>query len=104
MRDYPIRCSASDCAELAEFKIAAGWSDGTTQELKSYGFACHAHLEQAYRRAAESRARCRLTEGETLQSLGVYRLHYGRRDRELERLCELDERLARQVQNLETGA
>ena len=40
--------------ELAIYKIAAAWSDGTSRELKNYGLACETHRDSVTRRGAPS--------------------------------------------------
>jgi hypothetical protein len=85
-----VCCTAEGCQEPAQFKIAAEWSDGTTKELKTYGLACESHLELLFRRSREKQRACRLAEGETLGSPGIFRIEGGRRDRELVRLPDLE--------------
>ncbi len=96
MPSYPIRCYTGGCPELAVYKIAARWSDGVTQELKTYALACSACLPEAFRRSCVKQAACRLAPGETLESPGIYELVRGRRDPQLVRRVELEggERLA----------
>ncbi len=91
MRPYPVCCSG--CGRPAAYKIAARWSDGVTHELKTYGLACEDCLAEWYRRGRERQAACRLAPGETLGPPGIYELARGRRDRELTRRTELEERL-----------
>src|SRR5438128_1676474 len=94
MPPYPILCYSAGCGRLAEFKIAAHWSDGLTSELKTYGLACRDCLPHWFRRACLSKAACRLAPGETLGSPNIYRLDRGRRDQRLERMVELETQLA----------
>jgi hypothetical protein len=75
---------------LAVYKIAARWSDGSTEELKTYALCCEKCLADWHRRSCAKQAACRLARGETLERPGVYRLEGGRRDRELQRLRELE--------------
>jgi hypothetical protein len=93
MPSYPVLCYTRGCGRPAEYKIAAAWSDGVTGELKCYGLACAGCVGSWFRRARESQRRCRLVAGETLQPPGVYRLNRASRDRELQRLPEVEERL-----------
>jgi hypothetical protein len=81
---------------LAIYKIAARWSDGVTEELKTYALSCAECLADCFRRSRKKQASCRLAVGETLESPGVYRLDPGKRDRSLERLRDLEETLSRQ--------
>ncbi len=91
MTAYPVRCSG--CGKPAVYKIAAAWSDGVTRELKTYGLSCDDCLAEGFRRGRERQAACRLAPGETLGPPGVYELSRGRRDPELTRRTELEERL-----------
>jgi hypothetical protein len=91
--DVTVRCSDQECAERpARYKIAAVWIGGGYRELKTYGFADDACLERVYRAAAARAARISLAEGEELGPLGVYELDFERRDRELVRRVDLEER------------
>jgi hypothetical protein len=85
MSPYPVLCYAPGCGRPARFKIAARWSDGTTEELKTYALACDECLEQLFATAGEKRAACRLAPGESLDPPAVYVLARGTRDRELVR-------------------
>ena len=44
MPPYPVLCSCPCCGQPAVYKIAARWSDGVTQELKTYALSCEACL------------------------------------------------------------
>ena len=90
MPTYPVICYAPGCPNLAAFKIAARWSDGLTQELKTYYLACAACLPKLYASAVTKRAACRLAPGETLDEPGIYELHRGERDKTLKRRAELE--------------
>jgi hypothetical protein len=83
---YQPCCSAADCKNPAVYKIAAPWSNGTSHELKNYGLACESHRDAQLTRAQLHRTGLRLAEGETLGTVGVYRLASGKRDAELTRL------------------
>jgi hypothetical protein len=91
MLPYSVRCY--QCGAPAKYKIAARWSDGVTQELKTYGLACEGCLAAWFRRSCERQAACHLAPGERLEAPGVYELMRGRRDRELIRHTELEKRL-----------
>jgi hypothetical protein len=91
MSPYPLCCYR--CGQPAIYKIAARWSDGVTQELKTYGLACENCLAEWFQRSRERQAACRLAPGETLDKPGIWELTRGRRDRELTRRTELEERL-----------
>jgi hypothetical protein len=91
MLPYALCCYR--CGAPAIYKIAARWSDGITQELKTYGLACANCLAESLSSSRQRRAACRLAAGETLEAPGVYELARGRRDRELVRRTELEEHL-----------
>jgi hypothetical protein len=90
MKPYPVLCYAAGCPRPAAYKIAARWSDGITDELKTYSLACDECLAALFERAAEKRAACRLAPGETLEAVGIYDLHRGERDRGLKRRTDLE--------------
>jgi hypothetical protein len=85
---YPVRCYTHGCEELAVYKIAARWSDGVTQELKTYALTCSGCLAEWFRRSRAKQAACRLAPGETLQSPDIFELVRGRRDSQL--ICRDD--------------
>jgi len=93
MPTYPVRCHTPGCEELAVYKIAARWSDGVTQELKTYGLTCATCLAESFRRSRVKQAACRLAPGETLESPGIYELVRGRRDPQLGRRTDLEQSL-----------
>jgi hypothetical protein len=68
------------------YKVAAPWSNGTSHELKNYGLACDDHRNSMLARAQLHRQGLLLAEGETLGSVGLYRLAPGKLDAELTRL------------------
>jgi hypothetical protein len=90
MSPYPVRCYSPGCSAPAAFKIAARWSDGLTDELKTYSLACHECLATQFANALARRAACRLAPGETLDAPGVYEMARGDRDRVLKRRPELE--------------
>lgn len=85
MSSYPVLCYAPGCGRPAAFKIAARWSDGLTQELKTYSLACPACADGLLARAVAKQAACRLAPGESMDVAGVFALARGARDRELVR-------------------
>lgn len=95
MPAYPIRCYQKGCGELAFYKIAARWSDGRTEELKTYALSCAACLPEQFRQSCAKQAACRLAPGEILEPPGIYRLERLQRDQQLARARELEEQLAR---------
>lgn len=94
LENYAIRCHAPGCAREAQYKIASHWSDGVTSELKTYSLCCEECLPVQFRLSREKQQACRTAPGETLDLPGIYRLHRGARDRQLQRLGEVEERLA----------
>jgi hypothetical protein len=94
MPSYPVRCYTRGCEELAVYKIAARWSDGVTQELKTYALCCSACLAEWFRRSRSKQAACRLAAGETMESPGIYELIRGRRDPQLIRRDDLERNLS----------
>lgn len=86
-----VRCSVPGCKEPAAYKIAAPWSDGQFAELKTFGHACPDHLGVIFREAEERKAEYRLSPGEAVEELGIYRFEPGKRDRQLQRLWGLEE-------------
>jgi hypothetical protein len=94
MPSYPIYCYTPDCGELAQYKIAARWSDGLTEELKTYALSCPRCLADWFARARVKQAACRRAPGEILDPPGIFLLGRGKHDRELERRPDLEAQLA----------
>ena len=94
MPAYPVLCYRPGCNQPAQYKIAARWSDGKTQELKTYALSCAECLPDWFRKSREKQAACRLAPNETLEPPGIYSLQRGQRDLNLQRLTELEEQLA----------
>jgi len=90
MPPYPIYCYRPGCGKPAVYKIAARWSDGVTQELKTYALSCADCLPDWFRRSREKQAACRLAPGEILEAPGIYTLERGRRDAQITRLLDLE--------------
>jgi hypothetical protein len=93
MIQYPVLCYTPGCGKRAEYKIAARWSDGVTEELKTYGLTCEEHLAEWFHRSREKQLACVKAKGETLDPPGVYEVVHGRRDRQLKRLPEKEQEL-----------
>ncbi len=93
MPSYPVLCYSPGCTRLAAYKVAACWSDGITDELKTYSLACPECLAVLYENAGVKRAACRLAPGETLEEPGIYELHRGGRDKALTRCPQLEREL-----------
>jgi hypothetical protein len=94
MPAYQVFCYSKDCKNLAQYKIAARWSDGVVSELKTYGLCCEECLPQWFQRGLDHHRACQLTPGETLEAPGIFRLQHGQRDQALERVTELEGRLS----------
>jgi hypothetical protein len=94
MPPYPVPCYRCGCEQPAAYKIAARWSDGVTEELKTYALCCEACLAELYARSRAKQAACRLAAGETLEAPGIYELARGRRDAQLARRGDLEESLS----------
>jgi hypothetical protein len=93
MPPYPITCTSKGCQNLAEYKIAARWSDGLIGELKTYALCCAGCLETSFRESLRKQAACRLAPGESLEPPGIYHLERGQRDKKLQRQEELERHL-----------
>jgi hypothetical protein len=89
---YLVLCTTEGCKTPAQYKIAAVWSDGSTEELKTYGLCCDEHLEAQLHQSRDKQKSCRLADGETLSQPQVFRIESGRRDRELVRLPDIETR------------
>jgi hypothetical protein len=88
---YPVLCTTHDCGQPAVYKIAARWSDGVTEELKTYALCCPQCLRDAFRRSCQKQAACRRAPGEILEPPGIYELARGQRDRLLVRRLDLEQ-------------
>lgn len=95
MFQYPLPCQHADCPRPAVYKIAARWSDGLTSELKTYALSCDTHLAELLAESRRRRQRTRTLPGELLEPPGIYQLTPGGRDRDLQRLEEVEEALGK---------
>ena len=93
MPPYPVFCYAVGCSSPAAYKIAARWSDGITDELKTYYLSCPSCLPKLYAIAMVKRSACRLAPGESLDAPCVYELNRGGRDKTLKRRSDLEKAL-----------
>src|SRR4051794_31983422 len=93
MRPYVVVCYQRGCGARAMYKIAARWSDGVTQELKTYALSCEACLAGQFEASRKKQVACRLAAGETLEAPGIYDLARGQRDACLSRRTDLEQRL-----------
>src|SRR6516165_8932842 len=92
MPPYEVLCTGG-CGRPAVYKVAARWSDGITQELKTYALSCADCLRQQYASACRKQAACRLTAGESLAVPAIFELLRGQRDQQLPRRGDLEEQL-----------
>ncbi|HEV3203122.1 MAG TPA: hypothetical protein VGY77_02005 [Gemmataceae bacterium] len=93
MASYPVLCHRPECGRPAIYKIAARWSDGVTQELKTYSLCCAECLAECFRESCARQARCRKGKNEILDAPSIFMLERGKRDRILQRLTDLEEKL-----------
>ena len=94
MPPYSVICCRSGCGQAAAYKIAARWSDGVTEELKTYALCCDRCLPELYQRCRAKQAACRLAPCETLDAPGIHELSRGRRDHHLVRRIDLEQLLS----------
>lgn len=94
MAPYPVLCYRPGCGRPARYKIAARWSDGVTEELKTYALSCEGCLAAQFARSKAKQAACRRARGETLDVPGIYELARGQRDAGLVRLHNIEEELS----------
>jgi hypothetical protein len=80
---YQPHCSYPGCDHPAIFKIAAPWSNGTSNELKNYGLACDEHRVTQLAVARSKREGLVLADGESVGRVSLYQLMPGLRDAEL---------------------
>ena len=95
MPPYPIYCYSKGCERIAAYKIAARWSDGITAELKTYALVCEECLPEWFQKSRQKQKACRLAAGEKLDPPSIFKMVRGQRDRILERLAELEEKLGK---------
>ena len=93
MPPYPVTCYGAGCAEPAAFKVAARWSDGVTEELKTYALSCPDCLSAWFHASRRKQAGCRRAPGEILEPPGIFDWERGLRDRQLRRRTELEQAL-----------
>ena len=72
MPETTVKCSISKCSEKASVKVAAPWQDGRFSELKTFGFACQAHIENVVADARKHGKPQNLAPGETVGDFGSY--------------------------------
>jgi hypothetical protein len=75
---------------LACYKIAARWSDGATDELKTYGFACEQCVRHVLGVARRRQSRVQLAPEEVTPLAEVYDLQTVRQNREAARRPEIE--------------
>jgi hypothetical protein len=90
MYSRDVACNKAKCGKPAAYKIAAPWSHGSFNELKSYGLACSDHFGDAFREAQRRSKLHAPSVEETVGEIGIYNYEKGKRDKELERLGGLE--------------
>lgn len=90
MPAYPIYCLTPGCKNLADFKIAARWSDGLVSELKTYSLCCESCLPASFQASKARQQGCRLLPNESFETPGIYELRRGQRDQALRRREDLE--------------
>lgn len=92
--DVTVYCTAPGFEKRPAFyKVAAEWLAGGTRELKTFGFADDECLPDVFRDAETRAAKIVADAGEVIGPMGVYRLVPNARDRDLERLGDLENNL-----------
>ena len=86
----PVHCGAPGCASDAEYKVAANWSAGRFNELKTYALACESHYAQSYRDALRRRKIHPPSAEEVQGEIGVFRYTKGQADATLEKVPNPD--------------
>ncbi len=94
MPPYSVLCYTKGCGRPASFKVAARWSDGLTEELKTYALSCPHCVADWLRRSRDKQAACRRAPGEVLDPPGIFEWSAGRRDRILTRRNDLEDQAA----------
>jgi hypothetical protein len=93
MYSKDVVCGRAQCGKTATYKIAAPWSAGRFNELKSYGLACSEHYNDVYREAQRRSKLHHMSPEESVGEIGVYRYEKGKLDRQLERLVGAEGKL-----------
>ncbi|MCA1685437.1 MAG: hypothetical protein LC745_05525 [Planctomycetia bacterium] len=86
MYSRPVPCCAPGCKSNAEYKVAASWSAGRFNELKTYGLACESHYAQTYQDALRRRKVHPPSAEESQGEIGVFRFEKGKPDSTLEKV------------------
>lgn len=97
-----MRCYHAGCTALAVYKVASRWSDGATEELKTYALACAECLPALFHAARQRQTACRRAPGEVLDEPSIFLRQTGHRDRQLVRQPHLEARLRAAVNQSES--
>jgi hypothetical protein len=97
MPPYPLICYQPGCGNEAQYKIAARWSDGLTEELKTYGLTCEACLKAWFLQSQVKHQACRRAPGEKLGPPSIFALSPGQRDRQLQPRPDLEQNILGQI-------
>ncbi len=93
MPPYRLVCYQPGCGRDAVYKIAARWSDGLTEELKTYALTCETCLRPWFLESRKKQQACRRARGEKLDPPTVFALSRGQRDRQLEPRPDLEQHI-----------
>jgi hypothetical protein len=88
-----VRCDSPECGEPATHKIAATWRDGRFAELKTYGFACPAHVAEVCRQTEIRWLDYEPVPGEKVGGIAIYQYEPGKTDRQFVRDRALEEEI-----------
>jgi hypothetical protein len=100
MPPYLLICYQPGCGKIAQYKIAARWSDGITEELKTYGLTCEGCLKDWFLRSQARHQACRRAPGEKLGPPAIFALSHGQRDRQLQPRPDLEQKISSLVKGL----
>jgi hypothetical protein len=92
MPPYPLICYEPGCGKEARYKIAARWSDGLTEELKTYGLTCEDCLQAWFIRSHAKHEACRRTPGEKRGLVSVFAMYDGNGARNLQPRPDLEQK------------
>jgi hypothetical protein len=74
MKPYRVVCYRSPCQHEAKYKIASRWSNGHSEEFKTYGLACADCLRPLLLSALKRRSLCRLHPDEIQEAPQIFSL------------------------------
>jgi hypothetical protein len=71
-----VHCSHPGCHSEATTKIASPWTYRQFAELKTYGFACPAHIDAVLDAAHDRSTSVQVSEGEKVGTISTYEIVY----------------------------